>query len=665
MRFSALKRHTVALRRCAAARPFVAGRWLSTAPQSFDFQAETKQLLDIVTHSLYTDREVFLRELVSNASDALEKLKHRQNAGDAIAQPDLPLEIQIDVDDANNALILQDTGIGMTSEELQLNLGTIARSGSKDFVRAAENGADAAQNIIGQFGVGFYAAFMVAEEVTVETQSADPSQAPQLWRSSGEGSFTVEELPRKEGDAAVKRGCKVTMKLKEDAKEFAKKARVEDIVRRYSNFVNYPITVNGEKVNTVQALWTQAEKDITEEQYTDFYRYIAGAFDSPMERLHFRADAPIDIKAILFVPGHHSEKFGMGRMEKGVSVYSRKVLIEHRSEDIVPDWLRFLRGVVDSEDLPLSVSREKAQDSRLMAKIREVLTKRVIRHFASIKKQDAEEYRKFWEEYSVFIKEGVVSDFVHREQLSKLLLFESSKGEPGELISLDDYVARCPPEQKDIYYLFAPTRDLAEQSPYFEAFRKSDREVLFLYNNIDDVVLTNLNQYNSRKLVTADAANLDLEDTDEAASEKEDGEAEKDGRDEPGGGLSKEEIEQICDWFKTTALQGKVSEVKATDRLQSSPAIVTTDQESGAFKQMMRLVDQQRSGKAIPLPPQRLELNSKHEIIVGLMKLKDENAEVAQLVAEQIFDNALIAAGLMDDSRAMVPRLNQLLKKVV
>lgn len=625
-------------------------RGLCTAQKtSHEFQAETQQLLSIVTHSLYSEREVFLRELVSNASDALEKVRHRQAAGEAVAEPDAELAIEIDVDEEGREIRIRDRGIGMTEEELKANLGTIARSGSKQFVQQASSSADAASNIIGQFGVGFYAAFMVAEEVEVASRPADPAEAAKVWRSTGTGSYDIEDAP---ADADLPRGCTLTLKLKEDAAEFARRSRVEDVVRRYSNFVNFPIKLNGELVNTVKAVWTQAPNEVSEEEYTEFYRYVAGAFDEPMHTLHFRADAPLDIKALLFMPSSHSEKFGMGRMEPGVSLYSRKVLIEHRSQDILPDWLRFVRGVVDSEDLPLSISREKAQDARLISKLRDVLTKRIVRFLDRMKQKEPEEYAEFYEEHGVFLKEGVCQDFANQEALGKLLLFESSGEEAGKLISFDDYIARCTPEQQEVYYLCAPSREMAEQSPYFEAFKRANREVLFVYNAIDDFVMTNLAQYNGRKLVTAETADLEL-----------DGEGDKDADKD---GADKVDLEPLCAWLKQDALKGQVSEVTVTDRLESTPAIITSH-ESGALRRMMRMVDQSRSGAAAPLPPQRLEINSGHAIIKGLDALREPKPELAAMLAAQLFDNAMITAGLLEDnqSRQMVARLNSLLEELV
>jgi len=331
-----------------------------------EFQAETRQLLDIVTHSIYTDKEVFVRELISNASDALEKLRHLQSTGTNIQNAELEPQIVITTDEKAGTLTIADTGVGMSKDELIDNLGTIARSGSKAFLEQLKDkspgeSGDALSGIIGKFGVGFYSAFMVADKVEVFSQSAVPGRKSHLWRSDGSGSFEVAESDD------VTRGSKIVIHLKDSCKEFGTKAKVESIIRRYSNFVSFPIVLDGDTVNTVQALWTKSESEVTDEEYTEFYKFIV------------KADAPIELKTLFFIGSSHTEKFGYARLEPGVSLYSRKVLIERNSPDILPDWMRFVRGVVDSEDLPLSLSREKMQDSRLIHKIRDVLTRRIIR----------------------------------------------------------------------------------------------------------------------------------------------------------------------------------------------------------------------------------------------------------------------------------------------
>ena len=348
--------------------------------KTMEFQAETKQLLDIVTNSLYTDKEVFLRELISNASDALEKLRHLQTTGATIIDSDKNLEIKITLDEVESSITIQDTGIGMTQEELISNLGTIARSGSKNFMAELQNsvnsdGLDVARGIIGKFGVGFYSIFMVAREVEVTSQPAGGGPAT-VWTSDGTGTYELSPLDDEE--VRQDRGTTIKIFLDSDYWYLLSEPKIEEILTKYSNFVQYPILLNGKRVNTVQAVWAMDPKGVEYDTYVEFYKYIAQAVDDPLDILHFRADAPLEVKALLFIPSFHSEKYGMDRMDPGVSLYSRKVLIESKSPDIVPDWMRFVKGVVDSEDLPLAISREKAQDSALISKLRKALTRKFL-----------------------------------------------------------------------------------------------------------------------------------------------------------------------------------------------------------------------------------------------------------------------------------------------
>ena len=381
-------------------------------PEKLEFQAETRQLLDIVTHSLYTDKEVFLRELVSNASDSLEKLRHLRatnQVSDSDTEDNAPPEIRIELDEVTSSITITDTGVGMTRDELVSNLGTIARSGSKgfleDFKRSRGVGVDPSRGIIGRFGVGFYSAFMVGDTVEVRTRSAVSEEAPQMWRSDGGGSFEVSDVP---DGVRQDRGSSIQIFLKEAHWDFVDENRIEKILNRYSNFVNFPIFLNGKRVNTLKAIWSSDPKEVTEEEYSAFYKYIANAVDDPLDVYHFRADAPIDVKALFFIPSFHSEKYGMERMQPGVSLYSRKVLIESKSPDILPDWMRFVKGVVDSEDLPLSISREKAQDSALIRKLRRTLTQKFIAHLAKMAIKEKEKFRDEFYKVSagIFVTSG-------------------------------------------------------------------------------------------------------------------------------------------------------------------------------------------------------------------------------------------------------------------
>lgn len=606
------------------------------------FQAETKQILDIMAKSLYTDREVFLRELISNASDALEKARYAQQTDGVVTDSEVPFEMKIYTNEKDKTLIIQDFGIGMNESEIVENLGTIAKSGSKAFAQMSKEtvGQDG-NNIIGQFGVGFYSVFMVSDKVEVYSMGAKIDSEPIFWTSDGSGSY---ELGKASG---CKRGTKIIIHLKEDAKEFAIKHVVEGIVKKYSNFVGFPIYLNDSKVNTVAAIWKMNANEVTEDQHNEFYRYIGNAYDTPITRMHFKTDAPIDINALFYFPERHMEKYGMGRLDPGVSLYSRKVLIQAKCAAILPDWLRFIKGVVDSEDIPLNISRENMQDSALIQRMNNVLTKRVIRFLDTMSKKENDKFHKFWNEFANFIKEGVCTDVANKDEIARLLRYDTSLGE-DKPCSLDDYIGRMPPDQQEIFYLYSPSRKSALASPYFEAFDSAGTEVIFVYSHIDDFVMKNLTKYSKRKLVSIESGKATPNSKAEADKTAEEKESEK---------ALEDEGKELCEWF-TKALSKNVSSVKTTLRLKDSPAIVV-DHESAAVRKMMKYVESM--GHQEDLPKQKLEINPKHPIMQNLLVLKDTNPELATLVSEQVFDNALIAADIMDNPRMMLNRLNQLL----
>ncbi|MDH3330083.1 MAG: molecular chaperone HtpG, partial [Desulfobulbaceae bacterium] len=443
-----------------------------------EFKAETRKVLDIVINSLYTERDIFVRELISNAADALEKYRHQA----LVEKPDfdahVPLEITIDCDDKKHILTVTDTGIGMTREELETNLGTIAHSGSGQFWEQLADAAKKDLNLIGQFGVGFYSAFMAAEKVRVQTRSWDGSEGLE-WESDGSGTYSIKPC---EG---LHRGTKIIINLKEDAQSYATKFAIERIIQQYSSFVPFPIKVEGKKVNTIQAIWTRSKSEITDDEYTEFYKYVGNTVDEPLYRIHFSADAPLAINALLYVPRENLEILGMGRTQPGVNLYCQKILIDQHSENILPEWLRFLKGVVDSEDLPLNISRQALQDNALVYKLRTVITKRFLNYLKEQAKEDQEKYHEFWKTFGIFIKEGVTTDFEYREKLGELLLFQSSKSKDGELISLADYVRRMQEGQDKIYYINGPSRQALEYGPYVEMFRKKNIEIIYTLEPID------------------------------------------------------------------------------------------------------------------------------------------------------------------------------------
>ncbi len=620
-----------------------------TKAETKEFQAEVKKLLDIVIHSLYTERDIFVRELVSNAADALEKFRHQSLSEEEVFDSHVPLEISIDVDNENHTLTITDTGIGMTLEELEANLGTIAHSGSNTFLSELAEAAKKDVSLIGQFGVGFYSAFMAGKKVRVLSRSYVPDAEGYEWSSDGSGSYT---LTPEEG---LRRGTKIIVELKDDAHEFAEEEKIKQIIKQYSNFVPFPIKVKGETVNTVQALWTRNKNEIKEEEYTEFYKFIGNAFDDPRFRLHFTADAPLAINALLFVPKENIERLGFGRMKSGVNLYCQKVLIEQHSENILPEWLRFLKGVVDSEDLPLNISRQALQDSALVAKLKQVLTKRFLKFLGEQAKDDAEKYSDFFAEFGIYLKEGVTIDYAYRDEIAKLLRFESSKTEAGKLISLAEYVERMPEGQKEIYYINGPSRAAAESGPYVEEFKKREIEIIYTLEPIDDFVMNHLGEFDGKKLISADRADLDLSDikSSEDAEEK-----------EKETSLEPEVATSLTKWIKET-LGERVKEVIASKRLVGSPAIIVNP-DGYMTSTMERVMQAARLEKGDPLQElgnKNLEINTGHLLIKQLSVLRGTDEEFAKNVIEQVFDNALIQAGLMVDPRKMVDRSYKILER--
>jgi molecular chaperone HtpG len=611
----------------------------TNAPQKFEFQAEIKQLLDIVIHSLYTEKEIFVRELVSNASDALEKLRHTQITEKEIFDDKAELEISLTTDDKAKTLTIQDYGIGMTRDELVKNLGTIAHSGSKQFLKAlGENGAKNS-NLIGQFGVGFYSAFMVAKSVKVYSKSWRAAEPGHVWSSDGSGSYEVEEV------ADLRRGSKIVIELKDDCGDYSADWKIKEILERYSAFVSFPIKLNDKHINTVQALWLRSKNEIKDEEYTEFYKFQAHAHDEPRLRLHFSADAPLAINALLFVPKDNSEKFGMSRLEASVSLYCRKVLIDAKPKDLLPEWLRFMKGVIDSEDLPLNISRETMQDRSLIEKLNKVVTKRFLKFLSEEAEARPDTYNEFYTEFGIFLKEGAAMDYTHKEQLTKLLRFESSLTDKGKTTSLADYVTRMGAEQKEIYYLVGPNRAALESGPYLEGFKARNLEVIFCYEAVDEYVMSNVREFDGKKLTAADHADVKLSDLPK-----------------PEGALSEDDTKKLTAWLKET-LGARVEEVKASDRLVDSPALAVNADKfmSPQMRRMMKAMKKDGADEPVKVT---LEINPRSVVMKRLFETHATSPDKAKLVAEQILDNSLISAGLLDDATPMVARLYKLLESV-
>jgi TNF receptor-associated protein 1 len=603
------------------------------------FQAEIQQLLDLVVHSLYTDKDIFLRELISNASDSMEKVRHLEGTEKHFKDAGEELQITLEADKDAGTVTLTDRGIGMTREELIENLGTIAHSGTKAFLEQIKANGGSSSGLIGQFGVGFYSAFMVADKVEVFSRSWKEDAESLRWESDGKTGYeieTVDELPR---------GVKIVLHLNEASKEFADDFRIKGLIKRYSNFVGFPILIDGKRVNEVEALWLKSKSDITDEQYKEFYQFACKGFDEPSYRLHFSADAPIAINALIFTPGENPEKMGFGKVDNGVALYCKKVLIDPEPKGLLPDWLRFVKGVVDSADLPLNISRETMQDSALVRKLNGVITKRIIKMFEKESAADPAKYREFYKKFERFFKEGIATDFSNKDALAKLLRFETSMTDAGEVCSLTDYVGRMKDGQEKIYYLVGQNRDQIESGPYVEAFKARGLEVIYFTDAVDEYVVDSLGEFDGKKLASVRHAGVDLEDVDSDADS-----------------LSEEQINSLCEFLKNE-LGEKVTKVSSGKRLVESPviALVPEDGMSPQVRQMMKAMDENFKDEV----KVELEINPRHALIKKLSETRESHPEVAKLVAAQMLDNALISAGLLDDAREMIRRMNALMEKAM
>ncbi len=607
----------------------------------YEFKAEVKQVLDIVVHSLYTDKEIFLRELLSNASDASEKLRYKLLKNEDVFGKDAELRINVSVDEAQNQICVEDFGIGMTKDELLENLGTIAHSGSKAFMKAVkDSGGKLNEELIGQFGVGFYSVFMVADNVVVETRSFDPNSEALKWTCTGDSEFTIEPSERQA------RGTKITLHLKKEFSEFSQKFRVEGIINKYSNFVEFPIYLGEEKLETMQAIWLKNKSEVKPEEYEAFFKFHDHAVEAPLDYLHFNADVPIVLNALLYVPSINQERLGFGKMKSSVSLYSKKILIDAAPKDLLPDWMRFLKGVIDSADIPLNISRESMQDTALVKKIGKIVVKRFLKHLLDLSKKDSEKFSKFLKNFGLFIKEGATVDFEFKEDLIKLLRFESSSFKTDELVSLADYVSRMPESQKDIFYAIGSSREAIEEAPYVEAFKSRGVEVLYLCDHIDSIMLNSVREFDGKKFVSVDSANATLPEAPELAGEA----------------LSDDESKALCDWIKTSLNLERINEVCVSKRLGDTPAaVLNSDDLDPAMRNIMRLMNPENK---LPDVKVNFEINAKAKLIKNLNALRNQDEALAQLVLAQLFDNALLAAGLHENPRKMAKRLNELLEKI-
>ena len=631
-------------------------------PTQVEFRAEIQQLLNILVHSLYTDREIFLRELLSNASDALNRIQFEMLTNREVVDEGVELAIYLEMDEESRTLTIRDTGIGMTQDDLVENLGTIARSGAKGFLQAMEEanqkGQGVTSDIIGQFGVGFYSVFMVAEEVTVTSRSHQLEAEAAFWRSAGEGTYEVG--PAEKDD----RGTTIEIKLKEDATDFAKPYRVKQIIKTHSDFVAFPIYVKEEKppaegeekgemefsqANEQTAIWRQSVRDVDEEKYESFYRQLTMDFGKPLLRVHTSADAPVQFYTLLFVPSKKDYLLFGAKEDHGLKLYARKVLIQENFKELLPNYLRFIEGVVDSEDIPLNVSREMVQATPLIEKIKKILVRRISGELTDLADEEPETYKTFWKEFGGFIKEGIATDPDSKGRFSDLLRFQSSRSDgPDDFISLGEYTDRLKSDQNEIYYIIGDDFGIISRSPHLEYFKKHDIEVLYLTDPMDSFMLVGLTEYNGKPLKNVDDAGLDL--------------PEEDGKDEEADeeAIPSNEFEALIAHFKEI-LGDRVEDVRESKILTDSPCRLVNPPDA-ANTNMQRV--QRLLGKDYEIPKKILEINRGSDLIqnISARLSADNKDQLLTPLIEQLFENALVTEGIHPNPADMISRIQQLME---
>jgi molecular chaperone HtpG len=626
---------------------------MSTQEKTMGFQTEVSQLLKLVTHSLYSNREIFLRELISNASDALDKLRFLALTDGSLYDNDPSLAIQIDFDEKQKTLTISDNGIGMTYQEVIDNIGTIAKSGTREFIANMTGDALKDSQLIGQFGVGFYSAFIVADSVTVRTRKAGtPESEGVVWTSKGEGEFTIGN------ESKSTRGTDITLHMKEDATEFLSDWQLRSILTKYSDHIAWPIsmkkapemdengvekpseTVDYEKVNKATASWTKQKGELSDEDYANLYKTITHDYQEPLIWSHNHVEGKQEYISLLFIPKHAPFDLWQQESKHGLKLYVKRVFIMDEAASFLPRYLRFVKGIIDAADLPLNVSREILQDNKTVDSIRAASTKRVLTMLEKLSETDKEKYALFWKEFGNVIKEGPIEDYANRETVAKLLRFSSTKLDTSEQsVSLADYISRMQPEQDKIYYLTATSYNVAKNSPHLEMFRKKDIEVLLLTDKIDEWLVGYLSEFEGKKLQSVNKGNIDLGDMpNEAEKEKE-------------TSLTPM-IEQI-----QKVLGDKVKSVKVTHLLTDSPARIVADENDMGFE-MQRIL--KSAGQAVPDVKPIFEINPLHPMIEQLHGVQDDT--LFEKWIDVLFQQAILAEGGQLENPAMfVGLVNQLL----
>ena len=610
--------------------------------QEFSFQAEIKQLLQLLSHSLYQSKEIAVRELVSNASDALDKMRFASLTEDAARGLADGLEIMVEGNKERHELIIRDNGVGMTRDELVHNLGTIAHSGSMEFLKNIAATSKPDVSLIGQFGVGFYSAFMLADKVRVRTRSFR-EEAGFEWESDGSGTFTVEPAE------VAARGTEVILHLKEDSYDLAEDFRIKHVLKTYSGFVPHPIKVDGEVVNNQKPIWVEPKGKVTEEQHTGFFQYLTHQVgESPLWHIHFAVDSPMQFRALLYCPKTNVERLGFGRAEHGVNLCAKRILVQNDNRDLLPEYLRFLYGLVDSEDLPLNVSRETLQDSRVIQRIKGVLVKGVLDKLTALATDSPDDYLSFYAQFGSALKEGIAIDFANRERVAKLLRFPSSDAAAPQPTGLDAYIARSPADQKAIYFLSGPDQASLRKSPNLEIFRKRNLEVLLLSDPLDEFVVNSLHSFDGRELVSIDSADLELP-----------GEPEK--KDESPEAKPAGDFGRVLDLFRE-ALGARVEAVRESKRLTDSPACLV-NADGGLSVQLQKLL--KANNRDVPESRRIFEVNPAAPLVRRLVTLaaNPSNADFVRQCGLQLWSNTMILEGETAEPEEMVARVQSLMEQ--
>lgn len=627
---------------------------MSTNQETRGFQSEVKQLLQLMIHSLYSNKEIFLRELISNASDAADKLRFKALSAPELYEGDGDLKVRISADADKGTLTISDNGIGMTREQAIEHLGTIAKSGTKEFLSAL--GAEQAKDsqLIGQFGVGFYSAFIVADKVTVKTRAAGESaDKGVLWKSAGEGEFTVADIEKKD------RGTEITLHLREDEKEFLDEWRLREIIGKYSDHIGLPVEiltkeyddegketgVKWEKINKAQALWTRSKSEISDDEYKEFYKHLSHDFADPMLWVHNKVEGKQEYTSLLYLPAKAPWDLFNREQKHGLKLYVQRVFIMDDAEQFMPNYLRFIKGLIDSNDLPLNVSREILQDNKVTAALRKALTKRALGMLEKLAKdEDKSKYQQFWQEFGLVLKEGPAEDPTNKEEIAKLLRFASTHNDSSEqTVSLTDYVARMKEGQKAIYYITADSYTAAKNSPHLEIFNKKGIEVLLLSDRIDEWMLSYLTEFDGKPLQTITKSDLDLGDLADKEEESK----------------QKEEEQTFASFIERVKklLGERVKDVRLTHRLSETPAIVSTDNDQ-MTTQMAKLFA--AAGQKMPEVKYTFELNPEHHLVKKVADIADEQ-QFAEWI-ELLLDQAMLAErGTLDNPTAFIKRINHLL----